>query len=107
MRAFHIKNLTQNAGLVPINLGPARLQRNDYTIVHFYDLNPLLREFENLNIQHKELQYNLQNKSTNFSLELVNYNKIIVHIKTIIIDKISNIQLGQPNNRKNEGYTIE
>lgn len=103
MRAFHIKNLTQNAGLVPINLGPARLQRNDYTIVHFYDLNPLLREFENLNIQHKELQYNLQNKSTNFSLELVNYNKIIVHIKTIIIDKISNIQLGQPNNRKKRG----
>lgn len=102
---INIKNLTQNSGIIPINLGPARLQRNDYTIVHFYDLNPLVKEFENLNTQYNDLLSTVNSKSANFSLDLVNYKKIIYHLRTVIVDKINNIQLGQPsvNNRKRRG----
>lgn len=85
-RPYILKNITQNTGILPINLGVASLQEGTYTIVHYYDLEPILQELQDLNTQHSRLR-----KFTNTSLELQNYDKIASHIKAQIQDKIYSI----------------
>lgn len=73
-------------------MGPARLQKNEHTFVHYYDLQPLYDEYSKLNIQYNELRLSYSNNSI-FSRELDNYNKIVKYSQTLVLNKINNIKI--------------
>lgn len=75
---------------MPISLGPAKLQRTSHTILHYYSLDPLLEEINDLQKQYHTLLANLKDKPS-FLRELGNYNKIILHLQELISSKLSNI----------------
>lgn len=54
--------------------------------MHYYDLEPILQELDDLNTQHDRLR-----KVTNTSSELQNFDKIAAHLRTVILDKIYSI----------------
>lgn len=73
-------------------MGPARLQKNEHTFIHYFSLQPLYDEYLNLNTQYKELRLSYSNNSI-FSRELDNYNKIVKYSQELILDKINNIKI--------------
>lgn len=85
--------MTQNLGVLPINLGPAKLQRTYHTLLHYYDLESLYEEFGSLVNQHKQLKGLLTNK-TIYKQEMENYEKTAVHIEQTIQEKFATISPG-------------
>ncbi|CAH0384825.1 unnamed protein product [Bemisia tabaci] len=47
-----IKNITSNPGIMPLELGDAKLQRTTHTLVHYYSTEILSHEFSILNSQY-------------------------------------------------------
>lgn len=82
-----IKSITQNTGILPINLGEAKLQRTTYTILHYYSLDPLLQEVADLQNQYNQLQVITKDKR-HLQKELVNHNKLILHLQIIAVNKL-------------------
>lgn len=105
-QATKTKNITNNLGILPINLGPAKLQKTEHTFVHYYDLNPLYREFEKLNIQYQFLKLGLKNIST-YERDFENYNKILNYIQNEIVDKINNIKFHALSKKRNKRGLID
>lgn len=66
------------------------MQRSSHTILHYYNLDPLLEEISDLRRQYDILLANLRDKPS-FSYELGNYNKIVLHLRDAISAKLSNI----------------
>lgn len=83
-----IRNLTVNSGIVPINLGAARLQNGTHTVIHYYDIQPIIEEVRELQNQYNHLTLTLAN-NTFFKRDLDNYNKIIEHLQSSIEEKLS------------------
>lgn len=92
------KNITYNAGILPINLGPATLQRSSHTVVHYYSLKPLLEELHDLQEQYNTLQSNIKDKPS-LRRDISNQNKIILHLQLLISSKLDNINNTLPVTR--------
>lgn len=96
-QTLEIQELTENIGILPINLGPAKLERNTHTLVHYYDIEQLLKQYEKLNQQHINLKVTALSEIKNYK-ELQNYDQILEFIKYNIRMKIDNIIIyAEPN----------
>lgn len=84
-------------GILPINLGTAKLQRSEHTFVHYFNLQPLLDEYDRLNDQHDYLHNSISN-NTVYTRETGNYNNIISYLRKIIKEKFNHI--GTKNTNK-------
>lgn len=93
-----MKDLTHNPGILPIDLGPAKLQRSEHTFVHQYNLEPLLSEFKNLNIQFDNIKNTFKNSS--MIRETSSYINTINLTQNYIRQKMDNINLHATNRRK-------
>lgn len=98
-QAAEIKEITRNIGILPVNMGSAKLQKSEHTFVHYYDLNPLYRELEKLDNQHTFLNETLKN-ILKFEHDFQNYNNIITFTRNAIIDKINNIKAHAVNKNR-------
>lgn len=94
-RDVELQNITCNSGVLPINLGAARLEQNSYTIVHYYNLTPLTEELNDLSLQSVNLQSITLNASE-FHSNLENYRKIIFHQQVTIQEKLNSINFSYP-----------
>ncbi|KAL1463854.1 hypothetical protein WDU94_015554 [Cyamophila willieti] len=105
-----IINITENPGVLPINLGPARLQRSTHTFLHYYDLEPIYQEIEELDSHHNILNELIRNKTFGEFLnpeDLDNYNKATLHIRKLLQDKLDGItpgKLDKPNKRNRRSF---
>lgn len=81
-------------------MGPARLQKTEHTLVHYYDLLPIYNELEKLDEHYDNLLESLQQNSTHYR-EIGNYDKLTVHTRQLIQEKLINInpQLIKRNKR--------
>lgn len=85
-----MKNLETNTGLLPLKLGTAKVEEYTHTLIHFYDLNPVLLEINKLNIKSENLSnIILQNKD--YLVEVSNYLKILNLTKERVEIKIKEI----------------
>lgn len=91
--------MTQNLGILPINLGPAKLQRAEHTLVHYFILTPLYEQFVNLNNKYDSLKQEYANNN-NYSKELNNYEKIVKFLKSSITYKVENIRISNTNKNR-------
>lgn len=71
-----------------INLGHAKLQRTQHTFVHFYDLQPLKLQYENLNKQYLNLIHTINTDNT-VTTDYENNNKIVEYIQSNINEKFN------------------
>lgn len=94
-----IKNITFNPGLLPINLGAAKLQQSSHTFVHYYDIEPIESEFNNLNQQHEKLT-RMVSSELSYTTEMGNYDKVVKYLQEKINDKLSSVYYTQPKRSK-------
>lgn len=83
---------------MPINLGPAKLQYSSHTILHYYPLGPLLEELKDLEKGYNSLKTSIENKP-HLRRELGNHDKIILHLKSLISNKLFNMHSSAPTIR--------
>lgn len=83
--------MTNNPGVLLINLGQAKLQKSTHTTVHYYNLEPIFQEFDDLDKQFNTLRSVISNK-TEIKTEFENYDKIVQHLNRTIFDKLNNIK---------------
>ncbi len=85
-----ILDVTHGPGLMPIQLGPARLQKSHHTLVHYFDLTLIRTEIDKLN---RYFQTALENSKKNaiYTSELANYDKLITHTSKLVQQKLNNI----------------
>lgn len=95
-----MKDITFNPGLLPIQLGPARLQKTQHTLVHFYDLLPIKNQIDRLNNNYKILSANIHDKGHFAKVE--NYDLLFRHLYRSVKEKLTNI-FPQNQNRKKRG----
>lgn len=88
-------------GVLPINLGPAKLQRTEHTFVHYYDLSLLYKEYFSLNNQYNTAKSSFKNASLYSQVE--NYDKMIQFIKLNIDNKIENIDIHSTSTKTKRG----
>ena len=88
---YEIQNVTENTGLLPINLGPAKLHTHDHTFVHYYDLTEIKGVYLDLQHQYYLMLHNvnLLYSAHNYQGNLLEYCKIINFTINAIDDKIS------------------
>lgn len=92
-------------------MGPAKLQRTEHTLVHYFSLEPLLKEFRKLNEQFNNLQSFFIN-NTLYNKEIENYLKMTKFSQNCILEKIENIRFHESNRTKRGlinglGYVIK
>lgn len=80
-----------------IDFGDAKLQKTTHTIVHYYSSQPIIEELNDLNKQYDRLQTINTNSS-----EMKNYDKIIDHLKQVILNKLktTNFTFSQVRNKR-------
>lgn len=72
----YLKNMTTNPGILPLELGPAKLQRTKHTLIHYYYTETLSSEFTVLKPQYHSLLSNVSDETTRsiISPQLKNIN---------------------------------
>lgn len=85
-----VREIIDNPGLIPFNLGNAKVQKFTHTIIHYYDLNPILSELEKLHIKSKNLTETV-NKHSEYSFDVSNYIKILKLTQDRVDTKIREI----------------
>lgn len=85
-------------GVLPIDLGPAKLQRTQHTFVHFYHLQSLFDEFKSLNNQYDDLKL-AYNNNLIYSNELGNYDSTVRYTQKLIFEKIDNLRINTRDKR--------
>lgn len=98
-----MKDITHNPGLLPVNLGAAKLQQSSHTFIHYYDVSPLDAEFQDLNDQHKELA-RVVSIENSYTTELANYDKVIRYLQEKINDKLNGIYYRHPKRTRRGLY---
>lgn len=75
---------------MPLNLGKARIQQYDHTLIHYFDLNPIILEINKLHIKSKNLS-DIINKNQGYSHDNSNYIKILKFTKEKVESKLREI----------------
>ena len=81
-----ITDVTHGPGLMPIQLGPARLQKSHHTLVHYFDLTLIRTEINKLN-QYFNSALEKSKKNEMYTAELANYDKLITHTSKLVQQK--------------------
>lgn len=75
---------------MPIKLGQAKLEEYTFTLIHFYDLNPIINEVNKLQIKTKNLTDNV-NTHAEYKTETSNYIKILLLIQDRVETKLKEL----------------
>lgn len=106
------RNITNNLGVMAVDLGPAKLEIAKHTFIHYYDLESIFNHLSYLNryynnvsksiqkevpvMEHIELLTNNGSKAR----DIVNYLKLINHTKNTIEDKLDIINWGSKRSKR-------
>nr|XP_015840241.1 PREDICTED: uncharacterized protein LOC107399075 [Tribolium castaneum] len=81
------RNITNNPGILPINLGKARLQSSSHHMIHYFDISGLLTEYNKLQT-YLEIVKNSTANETETQKEIQNYLKIIHYNINLVDEKL-------------------
>lgn len=82
--------MADNPGIIPFKLGNAKVQEYSYTLINFYDLNPIILEINKLHSKSLNLTQLISN-NTQYYQDASNYIKILTLIKERVERKIKGI----------------
>lgn len=102
-----------NPGIIPIELGPAKLEHSYHNFIHYYSLEEVFNQLSNLDKYYKNVtdcinvNYSL-GKNTEFVTDnssklrdIINYMKFINHSKSLIEEKLEIICIENSNSDEN------
>lgn len=93
-----LRELTDNVGLIPIKLGQAKLIDYKYTLIHFYDLNPLISEINKLHLKASNIT-NILKVHGEYLADNAIYIQLLTITQNRVDDKIKEI-IPHPNRMK-------
>lgn len=93
-----LRDMTHGPGLLPINLGPAKLQISHHTLVHYYDLLPIRTQIENLNKNYENLYRTIIDQKGHPSVN--NYDGLFRNFYRSVRDKLNNINPSYDTRKK-------
>lgn len=85
-----IRNLENNPGIIPLKLGTAKITKYTHTLIHYYDLNPIITEISRLQTQSANLK-KLIIEDKYYSIDTSNYLKILNFAEEKVEDKLLEI----------------
>lgn len=85
-----LRNLESNPGIIPLKLGTAKITKYTHTLIHYYDLNPIITEINRLQSQSTNLK-NLIIEDKYYSIETSNYLKILTFAEEKVENKLLEI----------------
>lgn len=85
-----IRSLKGNPGIIPLKLGNAKLTEYTHTLIHYYDLNPILIEINKLHFKSENITNSLITHKEYFA-ESSNYLKILNLTQDRVENKIKEI----------------
>lgn len=85
-----IRNLENNPGIIPLKLGTAKITKYTHTLIHYYDLNPIITEISRLQTQSANLK-KLIIEDKYYSIDTSNYLKILNFAEEKVKDKLLEI----------------
>lgn len=80
-----------NLGILPILLGPAKLQRTSHNFLHYYDILPLTEQ-KQLTYRQEELIYFLAKSNTTHTKSVQTYEKILTTTEKEIREKLLHLK---------------
>lgn len=93
-----LRRLTDNVGLIPIKLGQAKIIDYKYTLIHFFDLNPIINEINKLHLKALNITNNLKIHSE-YSTDNAIYIQLLGITQSRVEEKIKEI-IPYPNRTK-------
>ncbi|XP_074034581.1 uncharacterized protein [Leptinotarsa decemlineata] len=84
------QNLKNNPGLIPLKLGTAKVETHAYSLIRYYDLNPIIVEVNKLKFHSKNVR-TLVGSHKDYSWDTSNYLKILEFSEKEVTDKLNNI----------------
>lgn len=85
-----IRELNDNPGIIPVKLGTAKVKDYTFTLIHYYDLNPIILEINKLHIKSANIS-GLLSINKEYLVEASNYLKILNLTKDRVETKIKEI----------------
>lgn len=95
-----MKDISSNPGILPIRLGTAKIITTDHTLIHYYKIDGLIREFDKLKLKNVQLFRKLS-EDEKILRELDEYSRVIDYTVDLIQEKIDSIK--HVDNRKKRG----
>lgn len=87
-----LQNLENNPGLIPLKLGTAKIQEQSHTLIHYYDLNPIIAEINKLGEQSTDLINKVETSTIrDYHFDTSEYLKILNLTKEKVENKIKEI----------------
>lgn len=93
-----VKRLDDNPGVLPVRLGNAKIRDYSYTLIHYYDLNPIIVEINKLHLKSLNIT-TLLNSHTEYLSDTADYLKILKLTQDRVENKIKEI-IPHPNRVK-------
>lgn len=80
-----VQTLNKNPGILPFELGPARITAGFHTFIHFVDIPPLENQIENISNQYEQLKSTISNELSDiYKYALQNfYSNLEFQMKTV------------------------
>lgn len=85
-----LRNLENNPGMIPLKLGTAKVEEYTHTLIHFYDLNPIIVEINKLQLQTGALRESLD-RNNEYAFDTANYLKILNFTEEKVTQKLTDI----------------
>jgi len=97
-----VTNITHNPGIIPVDLGLAKIISGSHTFVHHFKLNELHHEIGELNKQYAIIT-NYVKCNLSYVKDLENHFKIINILRETIDNKMKHFNFHSKNKRKKRG----
>lgn len=91
-----IKNLARSGGVIPIDVGQAKLEETEYVLTHYYELTTIYAEVDNLNSNYSSvLNYSSRFQKVRDKLKV--FCSFYNHTRSLVQQKIANIRFHGTN----------
>lgn len=85
-----LRQLDDNIGLIPVKLGTAKITDYSHTLLHYYDLNPIIDEINILHLKSNDITM-LLDKHQEYYNEINNYLKLLNLTQNRVENKLTEI----------------
>lgn len=99
---IEIKNLKDNPGILPFKLGQAKIQKASLTLLHFYDLLPIINETNKIHSLHYDLKNSIHKNAMIYAERLTNFDMTVTSLLKAVNTKLDDILPFHANQKRNK-----
>lgn len=89
-----MKDISNNPGILPVNMGSAYLQSSTHILTHYFDISPIYEEFNKL-ISQRDRFLNSTEKKSYLIFDITENIKVIGYIENLIKEKFKMFRISR------------